>query len=158
MNIHATNARLPYEFSLGTPMDRMPAVRTALTLFRPARQALPAEDLSWLVVHGGFGPEPSHTRAMLDKKFRERDFQLGGAVSFQTFQEWLANSGSKDDRSLLRRSRSGSLSRQRTELQKDRSYADRREAIEELLSAAEWHLLKQQTAPNINCCGDGTRC
>ena len=143
MNIHATNARLPYEFSLGTPMDRMPAVRTALTLLAWLDKSLPAEDLSWLVVHGGFGPEPSHTRAMLDKKFRERDFQLGGAVSFQTFQEWLSNSGSNDDRSPLRRSLERiAVAAKRTELQKDRSYADWREAIEELLSAAEWSLLK----------------
>lgn len=143
MNIRATNARLPYEFSLGTPMDRMPAVRTALTLLAWLDKPLPAEDVSWLVVHGGFGIGPSHTRAMLDKRFRERDFQLGGTVSFRTFQQWLSNSGSNDDRSPLRRSLERiAVAAKRTELQKDRSYADWREAIEELLSAAEWHLLK----------------
>ncbi|HUV97288.1 MAG TPA: hypothetical protein VMV98_07440, partial [Acidobacteriaceae bacterium] len=82
MEIHAANARLPYEFSLGTPMDRLPAVRTALTLLAWLDKSLRPEDASWLVVHGGFGTGASDARAMLDKKFRERDFQLGGKVSF----------------------------------------------------------------------------
>jgi ATP-dependent helicase/nuclease subunit B len=142
MEIHAVNARLPYEFSLGTPMERMPAVRTALTLLAWLNKSLPPEDVSWLVVHGGFGSGASDTRAMLDKKFRERDFQLGGNVSFPTFQEWLARGGVNVDRSSLRRSLERlAIAANRADLKQQRSYADWLEAMEELLSAAEWNSL-----------------
>ncbi|HTU50910.1 MAG TPA: PD-(D/E)XK nuclease family protein [Acidobacteriaceae bacterium] len=142
MEIHAANARLPYEFSLGTPMDRMRAVRSALTLLAWLDEALPAEDVSWLVVHGGFGSGSADVPAMLDKKFRERDFRLGGAVSFSAFQEWLTYSGTDGDHSSLRRSLDRvAVAEKRIYLKQPRSYADWREAIEELLSAAEWNLL-----------------
>ncbi len=142
MEIHAVNARLPYEFSLGTPMDRMPAVRTALTLLAWLNKSLPSEDVSWLVVHGGFGAGFADARAMLDKKFRERDFQLGGNVSFSTFQSWLTRGGANQDRSSLRRSLERvDVAKKRLDLKQNRSYADWREAMEELLSAAEWNLL-----------------
>lgn len=142
MDIHAANARLPYEFSLGTPMDRMPAVRTTLKLLAWLDKSLPADDVSWLVVHGAFGSGPSDVRAMQDKKFRERDFQLGGAVSFQTFQEWLANSDSHDGHSPLRQPLERlAAAAQRMDLKRQRSYADWREVIEELLSVAGWNLL-----------------
>ena len=142
MEIHEANARLPYEFSLGTPMDRMPAVRTALMLLAWLNKSLPPEDVSWLVVHGGFGSGSADARAMLDKKFRERDFQLGGNVSFANFQAWLTRGGANEDRSPLRRSLERvAVAANRTDLKQHRSYADWREAMEELLSAAEWNLL-----------------
>jgi ATP-dependent helicase/nuclease subunit B len=142
MNIHTANARLPYEFSLGTPMDRVPAVRTALTLLAWLEKPLTSEDVSWLTVHGGFASGPSDARAMMDKKFRERDFQLGGAISFTAFQKWQANHNSDEDRSPLRRSLERvAVAAKRLDLKKDRSYADWREAMEEFLSAAEWNLL-----------------
>ncbi len=141
-NIHAANARLPYEFSLGTPIERMPAVRTALTLLAWLDKSLSAEDVSWLVVHGGFGPETSDARAMLDKKFRERDFQLGGAISFSNFQSWLKNSGNNEDQSpFLRSLERIAVAVKRQDLKRNRLHADWREAMEELLSAAEWNLL-----------------
>ncbi len=142
MDIHTTNARLPYEFSLGTPMDRMPAVRTALTLLLWLDKSLPPEEASWLVVHGGFGSGASDARATLDKRFRERDFQMGGAVSFSSFQSWLQNSGNHEDWSSLRRCLERfAVAAKRQDLKRNRSYADWREAVEELLSAAEWGLL-----------------
>lgn len=143
MEIHAANARLPYEFSLGTPMARLPAVRTALTLLAWLGKSLPSEEVSWLVVHGEFGFAASDARAMLDKKFRERDFQLGGNVSFSAFQGWLARGGIIEERSPLRRSLQRiEVAKDRVDLKQNRSYADWREAMEELMSAAEWSLLK----------------
>ena len=142
MNIHAANAPLPYEFSLGTPMNRMPAVRTALTLFAWLESSLPAEDVSWLVVHGGFGSGPSDARAMLDKKFRERDFQLGGNVSLANFQDWLTPGAVNEGRSSLRRTLERfHIAAKRVDMKQHRSYADWREAMEDLLAAAEWGLL-----------------
>jgi probable DNA repair protein len=142
MDVHASNARLPYEFSLGTPMHRMHAIRTAVTLLQWLDTSLPPEEISWLVVPGGFSSGPSDARAMLDKRFRERAFQLGGPVSFFSFREWLVNSGGKDDSSPLRRSLERfAVAAKRQELKRNRSFADWREAMEELLAAAEWRLL-----------------
>ena len=132
MNIHAANARLPYEFSLGTPMDRMPAVRTALTLLAWLDKPLPAAELSWLVVHGGFASGPSDARAMLDKKFRERDFKLGGNVSLANFQDWLTRGGVNEGRSSLRRTLERfHIAANRVDMKQHRSYADWRESMEE---------------------------
>ncbi|MGC1871043.1 MAG: PD-(D/E)XK nuclease family protein [Acidobacteriaceae bacterium] len=142
VNIHAANARLPYEFSLGTPMDRMPAIRTALTLLAWLDKPLSPEEQSWLVVHGSFGSGSADARAMLDKKFRERDFQFGGGVSFSAFQDWLTRGGTGGDHSSLQRSLGRfDVAARRMDLKQHRSYADWREAIEELLSATEWSLL-----------------
>ncbi len=142
IDIHAANAPMPYEFSLGTPMDRMPAVRTALMLLAWLEKSLPPDDMSWLVVHGGFGSGFSDARAMLDKKFRERDFQLGGNIGFSKFQKWLTHTGPNADRSPLARSLERiAVTAKRVDLKQHRSYAHWREAMEELLSAGEWNLL-----------------
>lgn len=142
MDIHASSTRLPYEFSLGTPMHRMQAVRTALTLLEWFETAMPAEEISWLVVHGGFSSGPSDARAMLDKKFRKRDFQLGGPVSFFSFRQWLTNFGSKGDGLPLRRALERvAVAVKRQDLKRNRLYADWREVIEELLTAADWDLM-----------------
>ncbi|HET9099680.1 MAG TPA: PD-(D/E)XK nuclease family protein, partial [Acidobacteriaceae bacterium] len=142
MNVHAANARLPFEFSLGTRMDRFPAVRTALTLLAWLDKPLPAMDASWLVVQGGFDCGSGDSRAMLDKRFRERAFQLGGNVSYSSFKEWLARGGTDEERSFLRRSvERVAVAAKRLDLEQHRPYADWREAMEKLLSAAEWNLL-----------------
>jgi len=142
LNIHAANVRLPYEFSLGTPVHHMPAARSAITLLAWLDSSLPQEDVSWLVVHGGFSSGPSDALAVLDRRFREREFQLGGPVTFSAFREWLTNFGNQQDRLSLRRSFERiAVAAKRLDLKKNRSYADWREAMEELLSAAEWNLL-----------------
>src|SRR6185312_10546780 len=78
MDIRARNMKLPYEFSLGTPMQRMQPIRTALTMLRWLHRPLPAEEVSWLLVHGGFSDDFARSRdarATLDRGFRERKFQ-----------------------------------------------------------------------------------
>lgn len=141
MDVHVSKTRLPYEFSLGTPMDRTQAIRTALTLLKWLGTSLPQEEVSWLVARGGFSSRSSDARAVLDKKFRERDFQLGGAVSLFSYREWLANFGGKDEGVPLRRTLERvAVTAKRQDLGKARSYADWREAIEELLAAADWGL------------------
>jgi ATP-dependent helicase/nuclease subunit B len=142
MDIHASNSRLPYEFSLGTPMHRVHAIRTAMTLLRWLRTSLPADDISWLVVHGGFSSGESDARAVLDKRFRERKFQLGGAISFLSFREWLTNSVISGGGSPLRRTLERvAVAEKRQDLDRNRSYGEWRETFEELLDAAEWGLL-----------------
>ncbi|MHB1958228.1 MAG: PD-(D/E)XK nuclease family protein [Acidobacteriaceae bacterium] len=142
MDVQVSDPRLPYEFSLGTPMHRMQAIRTALTLLAWLDTPLPPEEISWLLVHGGFGSRSSDARAMLDKKFRDRDFQLGGSISFASFREWLANSGGGEDGLPLRRTLERfAVAAKRQDMGKKRSFADWRECVEELLAAADWTLL-----------------
>ncbi|MHB1795475.1 MAG: PD-(D/E)XK nuclease family protein [Acidobacteriaceae bacterium] len=143
MDVHGLGPRLPYEFSLGTPMHRMQTIRTALTLLAWLDTSLPPEEISWLVVHGEFGSGSSDARAMLDKKFRERDFQLGGRVSFSSFREWLTNFGSGEDGLPLRRTLEHfAVAAKRQDIGKKRSFADWRQTVEELLAAADWTLLR----------------
>ncbi len=143
MDVHVLSPRLPYEFSLGTPMHRMQAIRTALTLLAWLDTSRLPEEISWLIVHGGFSSGSSDARAMMDRKFRKRAFQLGGPVSFSSFREWLASSGSKEDGLPLRRTlEQFAVAAKRLDVGKDRSYADWREGIEDLLAAADWGLLK----------------
>ena len=77
------------------------------------------------------------------KKFRDRDYQLGGPVSLAAFRRWLAQFGNKEDTAPLRRPIErvfgGEATRQ--DLGGSRSFADWRDSIEELLVAANWNLL-----------------
>ncbi len=145
MDVRAKHTLVPYEFSLGIPMHRLQPIRTALSLLQWLEGAIPSEDVSWLLVHGGFnaGQDGSRdARARLDRRFREREFQLGGPVSLPTFLQWLSQSGSREEISAFREVLNRlSIAAQRHRLEKLRSFAEWREIIEDLLAAAEWRLL-----------------
>lgn len=144
VDIRAGQTPLPYEFSLGTPMDGLAPIRTALLLLCWPHQGLSQEELSWLLVHGGFGGEKDSfdARATLDRRFRESNLRLGGPVSLPSFREWLAQHGQSERSSTARGSVNRlSIAAERLSLSKTRSYADWTEAVEELLDAAEWRLL-----------------
>ncbi len=142
MDIRVQRASLPYEFSLGTSMHRLQPIRTALTLLRWLQGPISAEEISWLVVHGDFSHAFPDDRAKLDRRFRERDFQLGGPVALSAFRQWLSGSGSREGspefRRIIERIFAAAA---RSDLEKPRLFAEWRETIEEMLDAAEWRLL-----------------
>lgn len=147
IDIRAQNISLPYEFSLGTAMVRLQPIRTALALLRWLRGAIPAEEISWLVVHGDFNETPDKrtasesARARLDRRFRDREFQLGGPVSLPQFRQWLSRSGNQEGSAAFCRTiERFSVAAQRHGMEKPRSFADWTEIIEDLLITAEWHL------------------
>ncbi len=147
MDIRARNANLPYEFSLGTAMARLQPIRTALTLLRWIGSPIPAEEVSWLLVHGGFSGTPNaqaeNIRARLDRRFRERDFQLGGPVSLTSFLQWLSRSTNSGESSAQQRTVERlSIAAQRYGMEKPRSFVEWSEIIQDLLTTAEWHLLE----------------
>ncbi len=150
MDIRAEGSRLPYEFSLGTPMYRLQPIRTAMALLAWLAEALPPEDVSWVVVHGGFGDRSNasqNARARLDREFRERAFQLGGSVSVANFLQWLSHSASGEEAARLRRILERMVTVvKRYGMSKSRPFTEWREAIEELLEAAQWHLLTADTS------------
>lgn len=142
MDVHASGARLPHEFSLGTPLYRMQPIRTALTLMQWIETAMPAEEISWLVTHGAFSSGSVDARAMLDQRFRDRDYQMGGPVSFFSFWKWVSQIEKNGDIAPLRQTMERLLiATKRHDLKKSRSFADWREVMEDLLATASWELL-----------------
>lgn len=147
MEIETAAAALPYEFSLGTPMERLPDIRTALSLLAWTNAPLPLGEVSWLLVHGSFGaqlndPDAILERAKLDRQWRDRPFQLGGPLHLGTFQQWLFQFGSAAEIKPLRRATQRLFAAtRRSSLQRPRPFAEWREVFEELLATAEWHLL-----------------
>ncbi|MGH9617794.1 MAG: PD-(D/E)XK nuclease family protein, partial [Acidobacteriaceae bacterium] len=142
MDVHVSPGRLPYEFSLGTPMHRAQEIRTALALLEWPLTALKPEEVTWLMVHGTFSSGSSDARAMLDKQFRKRDFRLGGPISFSAFRQWLTHIGGEQDGPALRRTLDRlAIAAKRLDLRKNRSYSEWREAMEELLTECDWNLL-----------------
>jgi ATP-dependent helicase/nuclease subunit B len=134
-------AKLPYEFSLGQPMQTLVPVRTALLLLRWAAAPLSAEEASWLLLHGAFTQAPTNSavRAHLDLKFRRRQYQSGGSIFLPAFLDWLQRTDPKDQfrnplRALLQAARTGSK-------QQRRSMPEWRATIDECLQAAQWQLL-----------------
>lgn len=146
MDVRVRNAPLPYEFSLGTPMVYLQPVRTALTLLRWLQEPIAPEEISWLLVHGGFSSGPLDARAKLDRRFRDRKSQLGGPLSLASFREWLAGnqveSEEKKESVPLRRTLDNlSALVWKRAFEKQRSFAEWREFIEQALTTADLHLL-----------------
>jgi ATP-dependent helicase/nuclease subunit B len=151
MDIRAPASVLPYEFSLGTAMVRLQPVRTALTLLRWLYEPISEEDVSWILVHGGFSSGPLDARATLDRRFRERKFQLGVSVSFRAFRQWILKaedkSGRQEEFSGLRGTIQALFAIVRNNaLDRLRTFSEWRELIEDMLKSAELHLLRPETS------------
>lgn len=147
MDLLAPRVALPYEFSMGTAMARMQPVRTALLLLEWLSGPLESEEISWLLVHGSFSSGPLDARATLDRRFHEREFQMGGPVSLAAFQQWLSQVATRHDgdpeHAPLRRTINALLAvTQGQTIGRQRSFAEWREFIEMVLNRADFHLLK----------------
>ncbi len=143
LDVRAPRTTLPYEFSLGTPTHLLTPIRTALACLRWLQGPIPVEEISWLVVHGSFSSGSQDARARLDRKFRDRDFQLGGPVALAAFRQWFLQAGNREEFAPLRRTieRLFAIVQSRA-LERPRSFAEWRETIEDLLLTADWHLLQ----------------
>lgn len=148
LDVNAARVELPYEFSLGTPMHRLQPIRTALLLLQWLQRSLAVEEVTWLIVHGGFGARAADARARLDRRFRDQWSKLGGAVPLKPYYAWI-NSGTSlgrhvDSEPVARAIGALSAMAQTRGLDRARSFAEWREAIEELLGSVTWHLLAAQ--------------
>jgi len=148
MEVRSDDSKLPYEFSLGIGLRRMPPIQTALLLLLWLNRAVTTEDVSWLLVHGCFGEGfdvSRDPRGVLDRKFRERKFQLGESVSFAAIRRWLAQTGNADIVASFRKTLDNIFRTSKgAAIEKPRSFAEWREIIEGLLATAQWHLLAPQ--------------
>lgn len=150
LDVNAAGVEPPYEFSLGTPMHRLQPIRTALLLLEWLQRSLAVEEVTWLIVLGGFSARTPDARARLDRKFREQWSKLGGAVPLSTYQAWMRSriqSGTPsrspaDSAPVVRAIGALAALAQRRGLDRERTFAEWREVIEELLSNVEWHLLQ----------------
>lgn len=150
MDVRMLDARLPYEFSLGTPMHRLPAISTALLLLRWLRNALPIKDVSWLLVQGEFGDRAANwqeRRARLDARFPEERFRLGAPVALPSFLQWMSHAGEPSGPGSLRRClEQVSAEAGRQGLQRRRTPAEWRDVMEPLLTAVGWRTLAPATS------------
>lgn len=144
MRVDAPQAELPYEFSLGAAMRRLPAIQTAALLLAWMEGSLPIDQVCWLATHGRFGAasaQAHEARARLDRRFRERWSKLGGPVRLLDYLAWLQSAAGGDATALLRAIRGLAEMARAGNLDRSRSFAEWREVIDELLLAVDWHLL-----------------
>jgi ATP-dependent helicase/nuclease subunit B len=67
---------MPFEFSLGTPLSTVPVVKAALLLMRWTTEALPEEQITWLLLSGFFHESSAETLALAQFDFKQRDAGL----------------------------------------------------------------------------------
>lgn len=151
MDIRAAKSALPYEFSLGTALPRLQPIRTALTWIRWLHAPVPAQDVSWLLVHGGFSSGSPDARAVLDGRFRERAFQLGDTVSLAEFFQWFSrhreSGGGHEELAGLHRAVQALFQTVRGKtLERPRMFGEWSELLRGLLKTAELHLLQPATS------------
>lgn len=150
MDIHNSSENLPYEFSLGMPMRKQTQIRTAISILHWLHRPLLADEVSWLLVQGNFSSISVADRAGLDRKFRERKFQLGGPVSFLAFQRWLIQSGNSPGATAARQTFNHvGHAAKKAQIHQARTFAEWREVFEELLDAAQWHLPQTATSADF---------
>ena len=87
---------LPFEFSLGVPLENVPMARTALLLLRWIHDALPQEQLSWLMLSGFLCENQDELLpiAAFDARLRSQ-FMRQPNQDLDTFLQ-LLSSGSKE--------------------------------------------------------------
>ncbi len=146
--------QLPYEFSLGVPLRQIPQVRAALLLLRWLTQPIAWEAVSFLLTSGHIGVGSLADRARLDAAIRKEPQSMGAEAEFAWLLRrlrqkdvahltgWQQSMGSV---ATLAQNALDSKTALGTETA-NRSYADWRELVEQMLRAAEWTLFSTQTS------------
>jgi ATP-dependent helicase/nuclease subunit B len=140
--ITAVRSALPYEFSLGQPLARVPMIVTALDLLRWSQRTLPLETVSRLLLSPFFTGERSERgpRAEFDAFELRRSSLLRPELSLDALLALAEDS--------RRASRLGALLRQLRSLRRtasstfssepQRTYADWADVMRHLLQSANW--------------------
>ncbi|MGC9291987.1 MAG: PD-(D/E)XK nuclease family protein [Acidobacteriaceae bacterium] len=153
LDVNATYLRPTYEFSLGTPIGKLPQVRAALLLIRWLTQPIDFDDASSLIVSGHVGGGTVDSRARLDAALRIDPQCLGGSLEFS----WLLRMGRKkntldvgaflqnmDDVASLAEKQS--VFATGNQVKKTCSHAEWCEVVRGLLKAANWSLLQARSS------------
>jgi len=164
LNVHASAQRLPYEFTLGVPLDTLPQIRAALLLLRWLTQPIVFDDASFLLVTGHLGGGSQDARARLDTALRADPQLLGGEPEFF----WLLRRLRENDtpaiaplqQSMYRvaaLAKDAAIFSDTASTGKRRAHAEWREIIDPILRAAEWTLLQAQTSAEFQLLGRWNR-
>lgn len=153
LEVNETALRPTYEFSLGTPIGKLPQVRAALLLIRWLTRPIDFEDASFLIVSGHVGGGTVDSRARLDAELRIDPQCLGGSLEFS----WLLRVGRKkntfdmgaflqsmDDVASL--AEKASILTNGNQVKKTCSHAEWCEALRQLLKTANWSLLQARSS------------
>jgi ATP-dependent helicase/nuclease subunit B len=97
-DIRQPSVHLPWEFSLGHPLNEVPAIRAALLLLRWTADPLSAEQVSWLMLSGFVADTDTNTLAVAHHDARLRRFAvLSTERTLLSYRDSLATSPSLHD-------------------------------------------------------------
>jgi ATP-dependent helicase/nuclease subunit B len=149
-SLHLTNSsqRLPYEFSLGSPLQMLPQIRVALLLLRWLTQPLAWHEVSYLITAGQLGNTPLDASARLDAEVRTSLHSSEGSLSLDSLLHLLQRSRSAANapcthalRDALRLAQREAVIPQDPRKPAARTHAAWRAAADSILRAAQWTLL-----------------
>ena len=153
LNIHKNPQRLPYEFTLGTPLNKLPQVQAALLLLRWLTRPIAFDDASFLIVSGHVGGGSREARARLDAAIRKNPQLLGGEPGFAWLLHRLRESNVPSvtplQQSMIRvaaLATEADIFSGRSPAAKRRTHTEWREGIDELLKVADWTVLQAKTS------------
>ena len=148
-NLHASSQQLPYEFTLGTQMTRLPQIQAALLLLRWISRPIRFEEASFLLLSGHIGNSSPDARARLDATIRNHPKLLNPEPDFSWLLRLLQTNTKNELAPLLVCiqnvaivARKAGIFTDRTATTQRRTYAEWVGIIEQILSASEWDLLR----------------
>lgn len=153
LNVHAPAQRLPYEFTLGVPLDTLPQIRAALLLLRWLTQPIAFDDVSFLLVAAHLGGGSQDARARLDAALRADPQLLGGEPEFSWLLRRLRENSAPAiaplQQSMYRvaaLAKDAAIFSDTASTGKRRAHTEWREIIDHILRAAEWTVFQAQTS------------
>lgn len=139
--ILSKSSGLPYEFTLGTPMDRVPEVRSALLLWEWLGSPIAFDQVSAVLLSGHFGGVPLVVGAKLDAWWKDQAPIGTGAMEISWFLDQGDRCKVTGAREYLR-----SLTAARDEFvqhgQKDLPFSQWCDVLRNVLARAQWSALR----------------
>jgi probable DNA repair protein len=156
LDIHVNAQRLPYEFTLGTPLSQLLQVQSAQQILRWLTQPISFEDASSLLVTGYIGGGTQEARARLDVSLRKNPQLLGGEPDFFWLLRRLREHHATDIRPLQQSmnnlaavARNAGILAGKSSEKTRRTCAEWREIIDQLLHAADWTVLQTKNSADF---------
>ncbi|MEO6806430.1 MAG: hypothetical protein ABI286_07865, partial [Edaphobacter sp.] len=147
-DIRAASGTGPYEFSLGVALAETPPIAVALTLLRWAAEAMPLQQVSWLLLSPYFAmAREREARAEFDAFELRRTQMLRPEISLDELAALIERSKRRDRLSqLLKTLREMRTVAHRLRGMNARTKAEWAERMRELLEAAAWCSTPQQSS------------
>lgn len=151
--LHTSAHQLPYEFTLGTQMNRLPQIQAALLLLRWIGRPIRFDEASFLLVSGHIGNCPPDARARFDATIRSKPQLLNLEPDFPWLLHHLQKNMDAELRPLQECVQNVAIVAREVGIYSDqisatqqRTYAEWRSIIDHLLSASAWDLLRARSS------------